>query len=100
MDKMLISGLGKDVGGSRLAAKFLKIALKFFYYKNMKNPKNLKIDYISTARRINPPRPNDYFWTLFCLELVKLMLSLPQMQHKREQPTRVRSSDAIAKLKP
>jgi hypothetical protein len=63
MDKMLIFGLGKGVGGARLAAKFLKIEF-FFHFclqKHEKSKKNLKIDYISAACRVNPPRPGVYF---------------------------------------
>jgi hypothetical protein len=32
MDKTLNFGLGKDVGGSRLAAKFLKIEFIYFHF--------------------------------------------------------------------
>jgi hypothetical protein len=38
--------------------------------------KNLQIDYFSAARRVNPPRPGVYFWTLFYLELVKLQFKI------------------------
>jgi hypothetical protein len=68
-------GPGQGVGGSWLAAKFL-IFFFIVLYKNMKNPKNLKKDYISAARRVNPPRPDIYFSTLFCSKLVKLMLKV------------------------
>jgi hypothetical protein len=64
---------GQGVGGSWLAAKFLKIDLKKILYKNMKILKNLKLEYISAARQVNPSRPYAYFWTLFCPELIKLM---------------------------
>jgi hypothetical protein len=63
MDKMLISGLNKGVGGSRLAAEFLKIESFFLSFSLQKheNPKNLKIEYISAAHRVNPLRPDVYF---------------------------------------
>jgi hypothetical protein len=56
MDKTLISRLGKGVGGYRLAAKFRKKDF-FHFFKNVKNPKNLKIDYILADHRVNMPRP-------------------------------------------
>jgi hypothetical protein len=51
MDKTLIFGLGKGVGGSRLAVEFLKIELLFFHFSLQKHgrSKNLKIDYISAV---------------------------------------------------
>jgi hypothetical protein len=42
----------------------------------MKNPKNLKIEYILAAHRVNPPRLGLYFWTLVCPEVVNCMLTL------------------------
>jgi hypothetical protein len=50
----------------------------------MKNPKVLKIDYILAACRVNPPRLDIYFWTLFCLELVKLILEMPPVKRKKK----------------
>jgi hypothetical protein len=84
MDKTLISGLNKGMGGSRPGRRrisaghqFLKIEsffFSFFLQKPKKFKKNQKIDYISAARRVNPPRPGVYFWTSFCPELVKFGL--------------------------
>jgi hypothetical protein len=94
MDKTLIYGLdwtrvwaspSQDVGGSRQAAKFLKIEsffFSFFLQKYEKFFKILKMDYILVARRVNPPRPGVYFWTSFCPELVKLQLIANRFQRK------------------
>jgi hypothetical protein len=57
----------KGIGWSQQAIEILKIELFIFlfFYKN-ENPKNLKIDYISAACRVNLPRSSVYFWTLVC----------------------------------
>jgi hypothetical protein len=47
----------------------------------MKNPKNVKIDYISAARRVNPPRSGVYFWTLVCPKVVKCIIDGANMWH-------------------
>jgi hypothetical protein len=85
MDKTLIYELNKGVGGSsegiggswRISAgrQILKIESFFFSFylqKREKFKKIQKIDYISAARQVNPSRPGIYFWTSFCLELLKL----------------------------
>jgi hypothetical protein len=65
------------------SAEILKIERIIFYYfhKSMKNPKNLIIDYISAAHRVNPPRLGVYFWTLVCPEVVKCMLKVYSKKH-------------------
>jgi hypothetical protein len=60
---------GEGIGWSRRAAEVLNIERFFIFYffgKKMKNPKNIKIDYISAARQVNLPRSCIYFWTLVC----------------------------------
>jgi hypothetical protein len=71
MDKTLISGLDKGVGGSLRATEFLKIE-SFFFTKTWKIEFKKKIDYISAAHQANPLRPGIYFWTSFCPKLDKL----------------------------
>jgi hypothetical protein len=81
---MLIYGLDKGVSGSWLGCRQISASRqisknrKFFFsfsLQNMKNPKILKIEYISAAHRVNLPRLGIYFWTLFCPELVKLQFT-------------------------
>jgi hypothetical protein len=82
MNKTLIYGLDKGVGGSRPGCRWIsagsqisknrKFFIFIFFTKHEKNHKILKIEYISAARRVNPLRPRVYFWTSFCPELVKL----------------------------
>jgi hypothetical protein len=55
---LVLAGRDEGIGGSRRGTEFLKIEIIFFvrFHKNIEKPKNLKIEYISAACRVNPLR--------------------------------------------
>jgi hypothetical protein len=56
----------RRISACRQISKNRKFFLFIFLQKHEKFPKNLKIEYISAACRVNPPRPGVCFWTSFC----------------------------------